>query len=152
MYLIVNTAQKMKFCIKVFFSKCDQIRSLLPIWLHLLKKFLMENFIFCAVLKVILISIFNVNSSDDFNFQHRQYWYHHSNFVWIYIKPRECARIKFYQHVDNLLVPLFNKEMIITSDIVFKQIRSRVLDVKLQSNKNIYSHRGIVVSLLSFQF
>ena len=36
----------MKFFIKDFFSKCDQIRSFLRIWSHLLKKFLMENFIF----------------------------------------------------------------------------------------------------------
>ena len=43
----------MKFSIKGFFSKCDQIRSFLRIWLHLLKKSLMENFIFCAVCKVI---------------------------------------------------------------------------------------------------
>ena len=43
------TAQKMKFSIKDFFSKCDQIRRKLPIWLHLLKKSLMENFISCAV-------------------------------------------------------------------------------------------------------
>ena len=39
----------MKFSIKDFFSKCDQIRSKLRIWSHLLKKSLMENFIFCAV-------------------------------------------------------------------------------------------------------
>ena len=44
-----HTAQKIKFFIKDFFSKCNQIRSLLRIWSHLLKKFLMENFIFCAV-------------------------------------------------------------------------------------------------------
>ena len=43
------TAQKMTFFIKNFFSKCDQIRRKLRIWSHLLKKFLMENFIFCAV-------------------------------------------------------------------------------------------------------
>ena len=43
------TAQKMKFSIKGFFSKCDQICSFLWIWSPLLKKFLMENFIFCAV-------------------------------------------------------------------------------------------------------
>ena len=43
------TAQKMKFFIKDFFSKCEQIRSLLRIWSHLLKKSLMENFIFCVV-------------------------------------------------------------------------------------------------------
>ena len=35
-------AQKMKFSIKGFFSKCDQIRSFL-------KKSFMENFIFCVV-------------------------------------------------------------------------------------------------------
>ena len=39
----------MKFSIKDFFSKCDQIRSFLRIWSHLLKKSLMENFIFCVV-------------------------------------------------------------------------------------------------------
>ena len=44
------TTQKMKFTIKDFFSKCDQIRSFLRIWSHLLKKPLMENFIFYAVI------------------------------------------------------------------------------------------------------
>ena len=39
----------MKFSVKNFFSKCDQIRKKLRIWSHLLKKSLMENFIFCAV-------------------------------------------------------------------------------------------------------
>ena len=61
----------MKFSIKAFFNKCDQIRKMfrhnqtirrlladgvwvcltsLLIWSHLLKKSLMENFIFCALL------------------------------------------------------------------------------------------------------
>ena len=39
----------MKFSIKDFFSECEQIRSFLQIWSHLLKKFLMENFIFFTV-------------------------------------------------------------------------------------------------------
>ena len=43
------TAQKMKFSIKDLFSKCDQIRRKLRVWSHLLKKSLIENFIFCAV-------------------------------------------------------------------------------------------------------
>ena len=42
------TAQKLKFSIKDSFSKCDQIRSFPRIWSHLLKKSLMENFIFYA--------------------------------------------------------------------------------------------------------
>ena len=41
--LLTFTAQKMKFSIKDFYSKCDQIRSFLRIWSHLLKKLLMEN-------------------------------------------------------------------------------------------------------------
>ena len=45
-----DTAQKMKFSIKDLSSKCDQIRSFMRIWSHLLEKSLMENFIFCAVL------------------------------------------------------------------------------------------------------
>ena len=43
----LNVQQKLS--INNFFSKCDQIRSFLRIWSHLLKKSLMENFIFCAV-------------------------------------------------------------------------------------------------------
>ena len=39
----------MKFSIKEFFSKFDQIRRKLRIWSHLLKKSLMENFIFVVV-------------------------------------------------------------------------------------------------------
>ena len=47
---LTGTAQKMKFSIKDFFSKCDQICRKLRIWSHLLKKSLMENLIFCPVL------------------------------------------------------------------------------------------------------
>ena len=38
----------MKFSIKVFFGKCDQIRRKLQMESHKLKKFLMENFL-CSV-------------------------------------------------------------------------------------------------------
>ena len=44
-----STAQKMKFSIKDFLGKCDQIRSFLRIWSDLLKKSLMENFFLCTV-------------------------------------------------------------------------------------------------------
>ena len=46
---ITDIAQKTKFSMKDFLSKRDQIRKFLRIWSHLLKKSLMENFIFCAV-------------------------------------------------------------------------------------------------------
>ena len=48
-YWDLTLHKKMKFSIKDFLSKCDQIRSFLRIWSHVLKKSLMENFIFCAV-------------------------------------------------------------------------------------------------------
>ena len=44
-----HAAQKIKFSIKDFCSKCDQIRRKLRIWSHLRKKSLMENFFFYAV-------------------------------------------------------------------------------------------------------
>ena len=43
------TAQKIKFFFEDFLSKCDKIHSFSRIWSYLLKKFLMENFIFCTV-------------------------------------------------------------------------------------------------------
>ena len=42
-FVQIYTAQKMKFSIKDFFSKCDQIRRKLRIWSHLLKKPLMKK-------------------------------------------------------------------------------------------------------------
>ena len=50
---VAFTAQKIEFSIKDFFSKCDQIQRKLRIWSQLLKKSLMENFIFmqCLVLR-----------------------------------------------------------------------------------------------------
>ena len=44
----------MKFSIRDFFSKYNQMRSFLRIWSHLLKKSLMENFIFDEVKEVCL--------------------------------------------------------------------------------------------------
>ena len=40
----------MKISMKDFFSKYDQIRRKVQIWPHLVEKFLMENFIFYAVM------------------------------------------------------------------------------------------------------
>ena len=51
MFPDIHTAQEMKFSIKDFFSK-------LRIWSHLLKKSLMENFIFCAVSSLELTKVF----------------------------------------------------------------------------------------------
>ena len=50
------TAQKIKFSTTDFSSKCYQIHSFLRIWSHLLKKSLMENFIFCALIASLIMS------------------------------------------------------------------------------------------------
>ena len=49
---ILLLRKKVEFSIKDFSSKCDQIRSFLRIWSHLLEKSLMENLSFCAVLEL----------------------------------------------------------------------------------------------------
>ena len=52
------SAQKMKFSIKDFFSKCDQIHSFLRIWSHLLKKSFMENFIFFLCIECFFVCFY----------------------------------------------------------------------------------------------
>ena len=58
------TAQKMKFSIKDFFSKCDHIHKKVRIWSHLTKKSLLENFIFCEVFEDLLTMIYLLKSVD----------------------------------------------------------------------------------------
>ena len=55
MSIIVYTTQKMKLSIKDLFGKCEQIRSFLRIWSHLLKKSVMENFTFVQCIDDALI-------------------------------------------------------------------------------------------------
>ena len=73
-----NTAQKMKFSIKNFFSKCDHICSFRHIWSHLLKKFLMEELIFFAVEAENLITqlfiIFKLLYMFIVNLYHKKNW------------------------------------------------------------------------------
>ena len=54
----IITALKMKFSI-------EEIRSFMQIWSHLLKKSLMENFIFCAVNAIIKESAFDFFQEND---------------------------------------------------------------------------------------
>ena len=64
----INHCTKMKFSIKVFFSKCDQIRSFLQILSHLLKKSLMESFCAeCSFEKVELITSLRFHSGEIFD-------------------------------------------------------------------------------------
>ena len=74
-----RTAQKIKLSIKDFFRKCDQIRRKLRIWPPLLKKFLMENFIFCAV------KLINI-------------WLRSDHFLWTRLMVLECYTKFFFLH------------------------------------------------------
>ena len=58
----------MKFSLKAFSSKPDQIRRKLWIWSHLLKKYLMKNFIYCECFTRLTLSGVSPNS-DSFIFQ-----------------------------------------------------------------------------------
>ena len=55
-------AEKMQFSIKNFFSKYDQIRTTLWIWLYLVKKSLMETLIFCvqSAVKTLPLTVFRM--------------------------------------------------------------------------------------------
>ena len=55
----------MKFPIKEFFTKCDEIRRKLWIWSHLLKKYLIENFIFCTVIDANTFTVVKLKSELD---------------------------------------------------------------------------------------
>ena len=55
-----DTAQKMKISIKDFFNKYDRICNFLRIWLRLLKKLLMESFVF-KLMKIVNIEEENLH-------------------------------------------------------------------------------------------
>ena len=62
----VSQPKKLSFPLRIFFSKCDQIRRKLWIWSHMLKKSLMENFIFlCSVCQTVAF----IKSEIIFSFQ-----------------------------------------------------------------------------------
>ena len=81
--------QKKKFSIKNFFSKCDQYRSFLGIWSHLLKKLLMENFIFYAV------TCLKKSQCCAIDQLIKQYYVLQENYIWylfhiFYLPPIDC--------------------------------------------------------------
>ena len=65
------TTQKIKFSIQGFFTKFDKIRRKLRIRSHLLKKSLMENFIFWVMLFL--------NILDDSNYCFDKTWWNNSD-------------------------------------------------------------------------
>ena len=103
---------KMKFSIKRFFSKCDQIRRKLRIWSHLLKKFLTENFIFCAV---------------DYTCPPLGGWLYQLIFKQWYLKNRESKQY-FHQHVfeEYLISFLLIPRLIDFADVALQLLMFKV--------------------------
>ena len=92
----------MKFSIEDFFSKYEQIQRKLQIWSHLLKKSLMENFLFCAVIDE-LISMFELK---DFCLFYCQYHCVKSvrirSFFWsVFSRIRGKTRARKTQNIDT---------------------------------------------------
>ena len=83
----------MTFSMKDSFSKCDQICSFLWIWSHLLKKSLMGNFIFCAVInkadKIFFLSTM-IRSSQDSLFLVSDFFWSFS----LWVSLNHCQRCK----------------------------------------------------------
>ena len=73
LFFVKKCCTKNGFPIMDFFRKCDQICSFLRIWLNLLKKSLIEEFIFCAV--KLLKSYFQLEILNIWKLQ--------SNLIWI---------------------------------------------------------------------
>ena len=125
---LLYTAQKMRFSIMEFFSKCDQIRWKLRIWSHLLKKSFMENFIFCSVIS---ISPWTITKSNGCNKAFSQY---HR----LFISGENCV-LKPNHNVAILANILEIVQSYPTVRYMFRDIKKLVGCVffKLE-NKNIY--------------
>ena len=93
----------MKFSIKNFFSKCDQIRSFLQTWSHLLKKSLMENFTFCAVC-LANFAIFFQN-----NWSRTRAWLYFAYYIIVIITQNIVFKIYleccYMQHCSSFNIP-----------------------------------------------
>ena len=135
------TAQKMKFTITDFFSNCDQIRSFLRIWSHLLKISVMKKFIFCAVGWGLFGNQKLETLTIDPNFI-SSYWWHILSFMYLLIWYcnfcntvfTTCFRWKNWQHPDMSQqtqriekIKVFSKE---TADLVI--FTKEILRGKLQ--------------------
>ena len=95
----LSTSQK----VKEFFSKCDQICSFLQIWSHLLKKSLMENFLFCAV--QMKIGKLNFPQNLEINFNDLQLNLSNVTVAWkcrFFQCPKYSSRKNFWQFRDRV--------------------------------------------------
>ena len=95
------TAQKMKFFVKDFFSKCNQIAENCE-FSHLLKKSLMENIIFCALnygyVKNIWTNIYLILQTE--HFSHYLLACHQSKHEDIMQARIKCIKVSFKKSTE----------------------------------------------------
>ena len=96
-----------KFFIKDFFSKYDRICSFLRIWSHFLKKSLMENLIFCAVLSYNCVKMF-LYAQYDRICSFLRIWSHFlkkslmENLIFCAVLSYNCVKMFLYAQDSNL--------------------------------------------------
>ena len=94
-FSIVTLHKKMKFSIKAFFSKCDQIRRKQLIWSHLLKK----SLIFCAVSSFTLTAVFENGENLSCLFSFCSIFFFFFVFFYVNEKQKTC----FFKHFSRYL-------------------------------------------------
>ena len=95
-----HCTKKWIFSTKNFFVKSDQIRSFLWIWSHLLKKSLMEKFIFCPVNQ----KTFTLDVKQTSNKLHQTKYWH---FVQIFFDKQyliHCSEMTFQHCVKSVQI------------------------------------------------
>ena len=91
------TEQEMKFSIKDFFSKCDQIRRKLRIWSHLLKKSLMQNFIFCAV--IVVLKLYSASLKEVCEGLQTVHQQHYQNWTPLWVLRKDSAPKHSFRYI-----------------------------------------------------
>ena len=119
-YMKCYTAQKMKFPIKDFSSKCDEIRSFLQIWSHLPGKSFMENIIFYTCYMCRLNSFWVTFSYFSIMAFFRLTKISHVSFLDIGIKTKAGNHRKFLFFVYRTLVYLVPNFLIKTWTFTWK--------------------------------
>ena len=116
------TAQKTKFSITEFFSKCDQIRR--KHWSHLVKKSVIENFIFCAVHK----STFSSKLQDFWRYDFSRDLTHLALSFGTKLRliRKKCKKLQFSRNYKGFLFSIFVKLLFyvrLKDERVFPQIK-----------------------------
>ena len=128
-YSSATPTAKKKLCIRDFFSKCDQILSFLRIWSHLLKKSLLENYIFWAVtLTYFPLFLFLQYSSDNL-LRKELFW----KVLELYHRPKEFNNLTNFWWSAVVTVEVFCSYLFCSSnEMVLRKISCEWQTIRFQ--------------------